>query len=104
MALQLAVLYQRISTKDVNVMKLNSGVSPEGDIYANAVNSGVSRDGDVAHENVTNFTNRIYSNIVNVLRDGANQFILPHISVLQANSWCSARRRPLALSLCVECQ
>ena len=58
-------------------MKLNSGVFPEDD-SAVAVNSSVSPDGDSARENISNFTNRTYANIVNVLRDGASQFISAH--------------------------
>ena len=55
-----------VSTQYVNVMKLNSGVSPEGDCV-NAGNSGVSPEGGTAHENITNFINRTYANIVKVL-------------------------------------
>ena len=44
-------------------MKLNSGVSPEGDC-ANAVNSGVSPEDGTAREDMTNFIKRTYANIV----------------------------------------
>ena len=58
-------------------MKLNSGVSPEGDCV-NAGNSGVSPKGGTAHENITNFINRTYANIVKLLRHGASLFIPAH--------------------------
>ena len=67
----------RVSTRDANVMKLNSGVSPDGDCD-NAVNPGVSPEGGTARENITNFINRTDANIVKVLRHGASQFIPAH--------------------------
>ena len=67
----------RVLTEDVNVMKLNYGISPDGDC-ANAENSGVSLEGGIVHENITNFINSSYANIVKVLRHGASQFISAH--------------------------
>ena len=54
---------------------LVSGISPEGAIDRH---SGVSPDVATAETHVSNFVNRLYSNVVDVLHSGANQFVSSH--------------------------
>ena len=80
------LLQSILNTTNIFTSTLDSGVSPEGAVLFVLVSgvcpegavdrhSGVSPDGATAEAQVTNLVNRLYSNVVDVLHGGANQFI-----------------------------